>query len=459
MSERRPNILWLMTDEQRRDSLGCYRSPWARTPTLDRLSAEGVQFDAAATQSTVCAPARSALLTGRYPNRLGFWFNGGPLVRQAVPLTKLFELAGYRTASFGKHHYLAMDEPAFQTQVDLVLSEEVGYFSYADRFEEADFDVVKYPPDFYPWILAGRFPADPSLTAEAQAVAAAKTWLEQHPSGRPFLVRVSFNGPHTPVVPPAPFDTCIDPDDITLPPLEAELPVGAPPWLHDLATRQSASRLSDEQIRRARQAYYGEVAYVDHLIGELLDWMDVRGLLDDLVIVFCSDHGTHLGDFALIQKQTFFAPVVDVPYLFWGPGVIRPRAPVETPVELRSLLPTLLDLAGVERQPSWFGVDFEDAAAASLAPVLRDDAEPESRPVFSELTLGSFGIRPYDRLVMAREGSWKLSVCLDPEPAELFLVDLESDPEERMNRAGDPSVAQVRDRLVTLAVEHVAGAE
>jgi choline-sulfatase len=441
----RPNVLWLMTDEQRTDSLGCYGSPWARTPALDRLAAEGVRFDVAVTPSPVCAPARSALLTGRAPSTLGFWHNGGPIERPTPPLTKLFEHAGYRTASFGKHHYMAADEPPFQTQVDLVLSDEVGYFAYADRWDEDDFDVVKYPPSPYPWILAGRFPAESSLTAEARLVDAAKTWLDGHPSDRPFLLRLSFNGPHTPVVPPAPFDTCIDPAKIELSPDATELPGGAPPWLHELAAVESASRLTEDELRRARQAYYGEVAYLDHLIGDFLGWMEACGLLENLVIVFCSDHGTHVGDHGLVQKQTFFDPVVNVPYFFWGPGIIRPCEPLRTPVELRTLLPTLLDLVGL------------DAPGTSLATVVRDGASPAPDPVFSELTLGSFDIRPQDRLVMVREGSWKLSLCLDPEPAQLWLVDLDSDPDERLDRASDSSVSDVRDRLLALAVDHVAG--
>jgi choline-sulfatase len=139
---------------------------------------------------------------------------------------------------------------------------------------------------------------------------------------------------------------------------------------------------------------------------------------------------------------------VTVPCLFWGPDVVQPRAPVSTPVELRALLPTLADLARI-------GVD-PDAVGASLAPVLRDGADVVVEPVFSELTLGSFDIRPRDRLVMVRDGSWKLSACLDPEPGELLLVDLESDPGERVNRAADPAVEQVRDRLLGLIVDHVA---
>jgi choline-sulfatase len=440
------NVLWLMTDEQRTDSLGCYGSSWARTPTLDRLAADGVQFDAAVTPAPVCAPARSSILTGKYPNELGFWHNGAPLERQTVPLTRLFQRAGYRTASFGKHHEVADEQPAFQTQVELLLTDEVDYEGYAEGLNQDDFDVVQYPPGLWAWILAGRFPADEARRSEAKAVASAKAWLDDPPDGGPFFLRLSFNAPHTPVVPPAPFDTCIEPSEINLPARETDVPKDSPTWLRDLSQFESAGRLSDAQIRRARQAYYGEVAYVDHLIGDLLAWMDGRGLLENLVIVFCSDHGTHLGDFGLIQKQTFFDPVVNVPYFFWGPGIVKSRPPVQTPVEVRSLLPTLLDLAGLEHDRD-----------TSLGPVLRGDADVDPRPVFSELTLGTFEIRERDRLLMVRDGAWKLTLCLDPEPCDVVLVDLDADPAERVNRAGDPDVADVRERLLALAVDHVSG--
>src|SRR5262249_40991555 len=155
--------------------------------------------------------------------------------------THLFEQAGYRTASFGKQDYLTGSLPAFQTQQQLVLSEEVGYFGYAKHWNQSDFDVVQYPPEPYPWLLAGRFPADPAQTAEAQAAVGAKRWLEPQRGDCPFLLQVSFNGPHTPVVPPAPFDTCIDPDGIALPPAADPLPPAAPQWVHDYARYTSAS--------------------------------------------------------------------------------------------------------------------------------------------------------------------------------------------------------------------------
>lgn len=463
----RPNVLWLMTDEQRTDSLGCYGSAWARTPNIDRLAAEGVCFRSALTPSPVCGPARTAILTGRRPSETGIWSNdqaegvavpglGGEPERPAPPLTRRFAEAGYRTASFGKHHHRTAPPAAFETQGDdihrhleaqergegdLWLSREVGYFGYASRWDQDAFDVVQYPPAPFPWILAGRFPGHWTETAEAQVVERAKAWLHGATADRqPFLLRLSFNGPHTPVAPPAPWDTCVAPGDLPRPE-PAGLPSDSPPWLHDCARTASASRLSTGELHRARQAYYGEVAFLDWLIGELLDWMEARGLLENLVVAFCSDHGCHLGDFGLLQKQTFFEPVLDVPYVFWGPDRIAPQAPVQTPVGVIGLLPTLLDLAGLE-PPS-------DLAASSLAGALTGGTAPASAPVFSEFSPIP-EIRDGERFAAVRDGTWKLSVRLGPEPDEALLVNLADDPHEQVNLADDPSARPVRDRLMRL---------
>jgi choline-sulfatase len=463
----RPNVLWLMTDEQRTDSLGCYGSAWARTPTLDRLAAEGVRFQTALTPAPVCGPARTAILTGRSPGETGIWSNdqaegsaepgfGGAPGRPAAPLTGRFAAAGYRTASFGKHHHRTVPPEAFATQRDdvhrhleaqargegdLWVSREVGYFGYASRWKQAAHDVVQYPPRPFPWILAGRFPAHWSETAEAQVVEHAKAWLDGAAVDRePFFLRLSFNGPHTPVAPPAPWDTCVDPRDLPVP-APAGLPSGSPPWLDDCARTAASSRLSGDELARARQAYYGEVAFIDTLIGDLLDWMEARGLLDDLVVAFCSDHGCHLGDFGLLQKQTFFEPVLNVPYLFWGPDRIAARAAVETPVGVAGLLPTLLDLAGIAPPP--------ELAASSLAETLTGGAEPAPVPVFSAFSPIP-EIRDGERFAAVRDGAWKLSARLGPEPDELLLVNLDDDPLEQVNRADDPQARPVRERLASL---------
>src|SRR5262245_46466687 len=108
----RPNVLWLMSDEQRTDSLGCYGSPGASRPNPDRPAGEGVRFVHAITPAPVCVPARSAILTGRYPSALGVWHNAFP-AEHSLPelLTERFHQAGYRSASFGKQHYAGTKKP------------------------------------------------------------------------------------------------------------------------------------------------------------------------------------------------------------------------------------------------------------------------------------------------------------------------------------------------------------
>jgi arylsulfatase A-like enzyme len=440
----RPNILWLMTDEQRTDSLGCYRSPWAVSPAIDRLAAGGCVFTSAATPAPVCMPARLSLLSGRYPSETGVWFNWTRLCDEPL-LTERFPAYGYRTASFGKHHH-GSRHPAFETIGYFGLSEPVSYFAYADRFDESQYDVVKYPGRPYPWIFAGTYPEDESTTVERRCVTSAQEWLSEHPADTPFLLRLSFNGPHTPVVPPAPYDRLIPIDSIGIPHATEPLPDEAPRWIHDLAAMASSACLSQPMVDRMREAYYGEVAYLDSLIGELLDWMGARGMLDDTYVVFVSDHGTHLGDFGLVQKQTFYEPSVTVPYFLCGPGI--PTQTVATPVETRSMLPTLMELVGIDVPAG--------VADASLARVVRGDGPAPDRPVFSELTLGTFEIRHDDRLVMVRSGDWKLSLCLDPAPHDRVLTNLADDPYERKNLAEtEPDVAAHLEHLVH---DHIAAA-
>lgn len=452
MSHAHPNILWLMTDEQRCDSLGCYGSPWARTPHIDRLADEGVVFDTAITPAPVCMPARTSLLSGQYPTQTGVWHNEDEIESAASSLLPKFHNAGYQTASFGKQHYAPSSDGTggFGTESGPCLSDHVHYFNYSEQHDESQHNVLKYPQDIYPWIFGGKFPAPAEETAEARVVDQALQWLEDRESEEPFFLRCSFNGPHTPVAPPAPFDELISPDSITLPAAAETRPEGCPDWItEELARSASSDPMSAQEIQRMRQCYYGEVAYLDTQFGRLLDQMKKKGHLDNCIVVYLSDHGTHLGDYGLVQKQTFFEPVVNVPFIFWAPDRIKSSLRYRTPVEIQSLLPTLLELVGIETAPS--------SCAASLAPSLTDDREPEARPVFSELDLQSFApnILHQGRLVMVRHNDWKLSVCLDPEVHDAALYDLKSDPHERDNRAADPSCQDQYDALLQLIVNHI----
>ena len=410
-------------------------------------------FEGAVTPAPVCLPARTSVLAGKYPCQTGVWHNNLDLRTPIPNLMVRFRDAGHRTASFGKQHYAGAGS-AFITESGPCLSSHVRYFQYAEQYDEARYDIVKYPGSIYNWIFGGRFPAPTRETAEANVIRKSMHWLDTHQQDTPFFLRVSFNAPHTPVCPPEPFDRIVDPDAITIPNETETLPDASPRWLsRELRKCADATVLSPEQIRRMRQYYYGEVAFLDGLFGQLLDWMRERGLLDNTIVVYLSDHGTHLADFGLVQKQTFFDPVVNVPFIFWCPSQIAAGTRFRIPVETQSLLPTLLELAGLD-PPS-------NGCAPSLASCLLSGQEPERRPAFSEFSLNSFAphIEHDGRLVMVRDGDWKLSACIDPEIHDVSFHNLKLDPHERTNRANDAACETSRNDLLGLIRQHVEEAE
>ena len=439
-----PNILWLMTDEQRGDSLGAGGAPWACTPHLDQLAHGGTRFAAAYTPSPVCVPARACMLTARAASSLGV-LNNHHLLALDDPgfLTEAFAAAGYQTASFGKKHYQCPTRAAFDTEGGRTLGKTVQYAQYN---VPVDFDaagVVRYEGDVvWNWLFAGRYPGTIDDTPEMHNVRDAVAWARQRDASRPYVLRVSLNAPHTPVVTPAPFDTLVDPDAIDLAMDFADDLEGLPSPVREHLVEQAGShRLTPAQIRRTRQCYYGYVAATDHAFGALLDGLRGLGALENTIVAFVSDHGAHLGDHGFYQKQSFYEESARVPFFFCGPGVAEGRV-VETPVNVGSILPTLLALAGL---PAPDGAHYP-----SLAPAARGEREPAREPVFSEIDYGVWSYRDGDRCVMVLDRDWKLALFRDPRDAARFppedglmLHHLAEDPGERRNLAGDPACAPV----------------
>jgi arylsulfatase len=447
---RRPNILWLMTDEQRPDSLGCYRSPWAHSPVIDSLAAEGALFESAYVPSPVCVPCRSALLTGQAASVTGVLHNRQRLRPDAVFLTWRFEEAGYQTATFGKKHYFGgSGRPAFQVEQGSATEDVVHPEYFHAPYEEAGHDVVKYPKrtdtkEVRNWILAGRFPAAEDQSAEVRNLKLAQTWLDGRDKDKPFLLRLSLNAPHTPVVVPSSYLPLIDPGRIRIPePTAAQL--AGQPHRDRIVMRgfQGSHVLTPAQLNKARHYYYARCAFADAVFGRLLDYMRARGLLDNTVIVMTSDHGAHLGDQGMVQKQTFYEQVATVPYLFWSKEHVRPGSRFRVPVNINSLLPTVLDLAGL---PAGGGQE------RSLAPSLRRGAEPPRAPVISEIAFGYQGWRDQERQAMIRDGDYKMTLFPDAADPDGALYDLRRDPGETtnlFNNAGQQrTVRRLRERLV-----------
>ncbi len=178
------------------------------------------------------------------------------------------------------------------------------------------------------------------------------------------------------------------------------------------------------EIRTIRHHYYAQCAFVDSQIGRVLNYLDVNGLWETTIVAFCSDHGTHLGDYGFVQKQTFFEPVARVPFVIAAPGGVTGQI-IRTPVSLGQMVPTFLDMNHIRVASSY----------TPLSDSIINGLEPSSQPVVSEYTLGSiasWGIDCPDHLRMVRLGEWKLAWSLD-DPSEGLLFNLTTDPEEQKN--------------------------
>lgn len=447
----RPNILWLMTDEQRPDSVGCYGAPWARTPNLDRLAAQGTMFASSYVPAPVCVACRSSLLTGKRASSVGVLHNQARLRDDTPFLTWRFAETGYQTATFGKTHYFVKGRQAFQTEMGKADDDHVNGARYLKNHNPADWNALLYQSRAKEglrrsWVLAGEFPAPEQESAERVNAQLAMDWLAARDSRKPFFLRLSLNAPHTPVVMPRRFLNAVDGDAIQLPLPSPEQLRGQPLREREaLRPFQGTDHMSPEAIRRLRQAYYSRVAFVDAVIGDLLDWMRGRGLLENTVIAFMSDHGTHLADQGMLQKQTFYEQVATVPFFVAWPGHLPQGKRVEQAVNVGSLMATFLELAGLPTVGSHF---------PSLAPVLRGEQPAPAVPVFSELAYGYQGYRDADRQVMVRDGSFKLVLFQDPADPRKFegsedgaLYDLASDPGETVNRYREPAFRATVNRL------------
>ena len=442
--KRRPDILWLMTDDLRADGLGCYGQPWARTPNLDAVAAQGVRFEVAVTQCVVCVPSRASMKSALYCHTLGVMAmgtpaEGSPPPPQELPPSLLSVLAqnGYRLVNIGKTH-------AYQRDWHLNIGDPK--LNRPPKPPLTDRDGPAYPQVLVPnrpWVIGGTTDEHPDDSRPARYVDAA---IEQLRTRRdePRLLRVSFHEPHVPIL--VPRTHMMEPDAVTLPvPTEEELGT-KPQWERGpLSEYAGALPLTREQLQIARGTYYGVVSLVDEHIGRLLEALRETGRLEDTIIVFTSDQGLQMGEHGLHKKRNFYEQTVRVPLLIaYGDELPHGRT-VKQPVELLDLMPTVLDLCGLQPLPGRHG--------RSMVRLMRGEHRRWRDAVFSEIDHAQ---SMYDclradsgRRVMIRTERWKMVWFKDERASgpEGALYDLRADPGETRNLYNDPKQDQVRRQL------------
>lgn len=373
--EDRPNILWICSDQQRFDSLGCYGNPFVQTPNLDRLAAEGVLFEHAYSQSPVCTPSRASFLTGRYPRTTRCRQNGQAIPADEVLVTKRFQDAGYVCGLAGKLH-LAPCNPNVCEGTEQRIAD--GYDQFFWSHDPSD---AWFTHDYTQWLRDKGISRDSAPFHESEYVQvipseehSQTTWAIERAMSfigsaekfkQPWLFSVNMFDPHHAFDPPiAALERyrCML-DDIPLPNyVEGELE-NKPIWQridHAGAYGNRAGypykAMRDIDHRWIRAAYWAMIDVIDTQVGRLLDFLEKTGQRERTIVIFTSDHGEMLGDHGIYLKGPYFyEPAVRVPLIISGPGILSTGARSEALVELVDLAPTLLEASCIPQQPGMQG--------------------------------------------------------------------------------------------------------
>lgn len=357
------NFIFMIPDELRAESIGCYGHPNVKTPNIDAFAAQGTLFNQCHVQNTVCTPSRCSFMTGWYPHVRGhrtLWH----LLRPDEPnLLRYLKQTGYDVRWYGKNDLLSQD--SFADSVTTAVSHGSRAFNF-------------------PWLspedprsqsfLAGPYSAPLSEHTDYANVMAAVEYLQNKPQ-QPFMIYLPLLFPHPPYGAPEPWHTQVDPEDI--PDLRPTNLINRPTYFNEIRRSRNLEKLGEGDFRQINAVYLGMTGFMDYLFGLLLDALAESGVEDETAVFFFSDHGDYAGDYGLVEKwpNGMEDILTRVPLIARIPGGKAGHIVYEQ-VEMFDVMATVLELAGIEARHTHF--------AQSLVPQIKGSAGDPSRIVFAE---------------------------------------------------------------------------
>lgn len=445
-STTKPNIILVVTDQQRGDCIEIDGHPVLQTPCMNWIAESGTRFSNAYTACSVCIPARRTLMSGQKPSKHGCLHNYATDLKGPV-LPELLRDAGYQTQLCGKLHLWP-------------LRKHYGFegFQWSDgpgaSPSEGDSDYIRYlrhngharPEEHMAHGVEGESCYVRSWHMEERfhvanwATETAIDFIETRDPIRPFFLKLSYFHPHPPITPPQfYYDRYMSMD---MPePVEADWSTVFDEPSKGLPGSHPRQKLSAQQLKQYRAAYYAQINHIDDQMRRFFNACGKEGIdLSETLIIFCSDHGEMLGDHQWTRKCVPYQGSVRVPFLLKLPKSMgnHQQKVSDKPVELMDIMPTILEAAGVKIP--------ETVDGDSVLPLIRGEHEWREY-VHSEINCLNEGGTGYQMLT---DGKRKY-IWFPGRGVEQFF-DLESDPEERVELSKDPTrqeeIASWSSRLV-----------
>ena len=437
--KKRPNVLFILTDDQRYDTIHALGNDEIITPNLDKLVHGGTSFVNAhipgGTASAVCMPSRAMINSGKNPFR--FADNGKDLPSDCATMGETFKNNFYRCCGIGKwHNGTDSYSRSFTEGDDIFFGGMWDHWNVpvCDYREDGNYDhEISFVPNFSANMTPVRVLADrinAGVHSTELFAADAIRFIEEYDSEDPFFLYLSFLAPHDPRTMPEKYRNMYDPERITLPVNYKPMPDFSFGWADRGRDEICASfpRRPDE-IRRHIADYYAMISHIDEKVGEILDALEKKGLSDDTIVVFCGDNGLAIGQHGLMGKQSVYEHSTRVPLVMRGPGIPKNKRLTQY-VYLMDIFPTLCELCNLEIP--------EGVESLSFAQMFKDEkhvTRPDIYYLFQARIRGVADGRY--KLIEYRTESLKLTQ----------LFDLELDPYETMNFFDFNGYAEITERL------------
>jgi arylsulfatase A-like enzyme len=459
MADSRPNIIFIITDQQRYDTINALGYDYMDTPNLDRLVREGVSFTDCHVTAASCAPARASLFKGYYPHTSGILKNADRWRRSWI---ELLNDAGYHCTNVGKMHSwpfeteLGFDERYVVENKDRYL-EGRYYFDEWDK-ALASRGLVKQQreqyrklPDYRDRLGAFEWELPEDTHPDTFVGNMALWWINSYPPTKPLFLQIGFPGPHPPYDPVPRYAEPYLRKDLPLMEVTQDELDNQPPALKEL--RQHNSEIdhdsvvlelepTHEQRHRQRAYYLANVTMIDEKVGQIMEALERQGYLENAVVIFTSDHGDCLTDHGHSQKWTMYDLITRIPLMVWSPNRFQAGRKIDALCQQMDLGPTILELAGIPVPPT--------LEATTMLPAL-EGADWKGREfVYAEQARDGI-LTGCEFMTMVRSKAWKLVHFLDEPHGQLF--DLSLDPQEVNNRWNDPAAESIKQELLAVLRE------